>query len=289
MAKLIFISHGGGDSSKAAVVAGMLTQARIGVCFDRQELRLGDSFLDFMERGLSAADYCLLLWSRNAAGTPWVRLEWEAALYRSIQQQRSFLVVARLEEIPPPALLGPRLRVDLFPDLQPGLGQVIASWQGDREAESETKRPVAGFPIAESGSRGPQTIYITSEQFGVTVPMDADLKEPAGVYLDRLIVDFNLPRVLDYENRIGVRFSYRLMNGTRPLDRGIPLAAQRVKDKRVLWLETTMTPYSQSAPAQGTLGSAVFRGASQTAEMERVESLARRDYLNMIARSGLGA
>jgi hypothetical protein len=35
MAKLVFISHAGGDSSKAAIVAGMLTQAKIEVCFDR--------------------------------------------------------------------------------------------------------------------------------------------------------------------------------------------------------------------------------------------------------------
>jgi hypothetical protein len=289
MAKLVFISHAGGDSSKAAIVAGMLTQARIEVCFDRQVLCLGDSFLEFMERGLSTADYCLLLWSRNAVGTPWVQVEWEAALHRSIQEKRSFLVVGRLEDIPPPALLGPRLRVDLFPDWQPALGQIIATWRADREAELQTQRPVASFPIPGSGRRGPQTIYITSEQFGITVPLDADLKEPAGVYLDRIIADFKLPRVLDYENRMGVRFTYRLMNGSQPLARGIPLGAQKVKDKRVLWLETTMTPYSQRTPEHGDLRPAVFRDGRPRDEMVRVETRARQEYLNKIVQNGLGA
>jgi hypothetical protein len=291
MAKLIFISHAGGDSSKAAIVAGMLAQAKIGVCFDRQELCLGDSFLEFMERDLSAADYCLLLWSSNAAGTPWVRVEWEAALYRSIQEKRGFLVVGRLEDVPAPVLLGPRLRIDLFPDWQPALGQIIAIWGADREAELQTERPVASARIPNVGNPGPQTIYITSEQFGITVPLDANLDEPAGVYLDRIISGFKLPRVLDYEGRMGVRFNYRLLSGSQPLDRGIPLTAQKVKDKSVLWLETTMTPYSQSAAVHGSLGTAVFRGArsrTQENEMAQVEAVARQEYLNAIVRNGLG-
>ena len=82
MAKVVFISHAGADSPKATIVAGLLTQAEIDVRFDRQELSLGDSFLAFMESALSNADYCLLLWSCNAASTPWLRVEWEAALYR---------------------------------------------------------------------------------------------------------------------------------------------------------------------------------------------------------------
>jgi hypothetical protein len=89
-------------------------------------------------------------------------------------------------------------------DWQPALGQIIATWVADREAELQTRRPVASSRIPNFGNRGPQTIYVTSEQFGITVPLDADLEEPAGVYLDRIITGFKLPRVLDYEGRMGV-------------------------------------------------------------------------------------
>jgi hypothetical protein len=41
---------------------------------------------------------------------------------------------------------------------------------------------VASSRIPNFGSRGPQTIYITSEEFGITVPLDAELEEPAGVF-----------------------------------------------------------------------------------------------------------
>jgi hypothetical protein len=292
MAKTVFISHAGADSSKAVVVAGLLGQAEIDVRFDRQELRLGDSFLTFMESALLSADYCLLLWSRNAASTPWVRVEWEAALYRSIQQKQSFLVVGRLEDAPVPALLGPRLRVDLFPEWQPGAGQIVETWRADREAETQTRRPVASAASTNFVAHGPATIYITSDEFSITVPLDANLEEPAGMSLDRIITGFKLPRVLDYEGRMGVRFGYRLMNGDRPLDRGIPLAAQGVKDKGVLWLETTMTPYSHSEAAYGTPKPVVFRGGrSRIEEKEKahIEALARQEYLAAIRRNGLGS
>src|ERR1700681_1093949 len=139
MSQIVFISHAGADSAKAAAVAELLNRAGIEVRFDRQELRLGDSFLSFMESALSTADYCLLLWSKFAAGTPWVQLEWEAALYRSVQQKRSFLVLALLEEAPVPVLLGPRLRINLFPDLQTGVADIVIAWRADRAAEKETQ------------------------------------------------------------------------------------------------------------------------------------------------------
>ena len=64
-------------------------------------------------------------------------------------------------------------------------------------------------------------------------------------------------------------------------------SAQNVKDKGVLRLETTMTPYSHSEAMRGTLGPAVFRGERSRAEAkerERVEALARQEYLTAIMR-----
>jgi hypothetical protein len=288
----VFISHAGPDSAKASAVADLLGKASMQVRFDREELRLGDTFLRFMESALSASDYCLLLWSQNAARTPWVQLEWEAALYRSVQERRSFLLLARLDEAPVPALLGPRLRVELFPDLQPGVAQIIATWRDDRAAESETRRPVASAPVPRLPEQGAATVYVTSELFGITVPLDVDLGAPEGVYLDRLLAAFTLPRTLDYEGRVGVRFVYRLMSGEQPLNRSVSLAGQGVEDKSVLWLESTITPYAHSEAVQGALGRAVFRGPRTREEEDlhaRALAFARQEYLTAILRSGLGS
>ena len=87
MTPTVFISHAGGDTPCASEVADSMRGAGIAVRFDRAEATLGDSFLSFMEDSLHASDYCLLLWSRRAASTPWVQMEWESALYRSVAEK----------------------------------------------------------------------------------------------------------------------------------------------------------------------------------------------------------
>ena len=301
MARVIFLSHAGEDSAQAALVAAGLQSAGIDVRFDRRELRLGDSFLAFMESGLSTSDYCLLLWSARAAKTPWVRLEWEAALYRSIQEKQSFLVAGLLEDVPLPALLAPRLRVDLFPDIQHGLAPIITTWQTDRAVESQTRRQVASAALREPTSTLTDTIYVTSELFGITVPLKVSLDEPAGLCLDRIVDGFRLPKVFDHEGRVGVRFGYQLRHDDTTLNRAGSLASQQVGDKAVLWLETSMTPYSQSNPIAGSLHPTAFRGLDLSSAVEggattsrdhglekaKVEELARAALTRAVTRSRL--
>lgn len=294
MAHVVFISHSGADSSKAANVAGQLKDAGISVRLDRQELALGDSFLSFMESALSDSDYCLLLWSLSASTTRWVTLEWEAALYRSVSENRSFLIAGRLEDVPLPALLGPRLRVDLFPDWQPGMGQLIGTWQSDRAAEQKTQRPVAGGATALSEEPDEtSTIYLTSELFAITVPLKVDLDAPAGLYLDRVIRSFDLPIELGYKGRSGVRYSYRLMHDEFALNRNVSLASQGIQNKSILWLETTITPYSQSGPLRGSLNYGVYRSSEDLPDRREDDPttlvrIAQRELLRAIVESGLG-
>ena len=125
-------------------------------------------------------------------------MEWESALYRSVQEKRAFLVTGRLEEAALPPLLAPRLRVDLFPELQPGVDQIVETWRADRSAESATQRPVAGSPIAQPEGGETSTVYVTSDAFGITVPVPVDLNAPAGLLLDRVVARAALPRRWEY-------------------------------------------------------------------------------------------
>lgn len=290
MAKQVFVSHAGADSTQAAAVADLLTGSGIEVRFDRKELCLGDSFLSFMDSALADSDYCLLLWSRNAAGTPWVRMEWESALYRSVEEKRAFLVSGRLEDAGLPPLLAPRLRVDLFPELQPGVGQIVETWRADRSAESATQRPVASSPIGRTEDAEPNTVYVTSEAFGITVPVRLDLNAPAGLLLDRILARASLPKVWQYEGRIGVRFTYTLMNGQQGLERAQSLAAQNVADRSVVWLKTRMAQFSEVEPMEGSTLDVTMRDAevSQPGKPDPMVR-AREKYMAAIHEAGLGA
>ncbi len=285
----MFISHAGPDSARAAAVAEVLTSSGIDVRLDRKELCLGDSFLSFMNSALTDSDYCLLLWSQNAAGTPWVQMEWESALYRSVTEKRAFLVAGRLEDNPLPALLAARLRVDLFPELQPGIGQIVDTWRADRNAEQATQRPVASSPIAQQDDTEPNTVYVTSEAFAITVPVRVDLNAPAGMLLDRIVARAALPQVWQWEGKIGVRFTYTLMNDEKPLDRRKSLAVQDVADRSVLWLKTRMSQFSDAAPIQGSVLDVTLR-YSVAFQPQNFSSLerARERYLAAIRGAGLG-
>jgi hypothetical protein len=290
LARQVFVSHAGADSARAAGVADILTGCGIDVRLDRRELCLGDSFLSFMNSALADSDYCLLLWSQNAAKTPWVQMEWESALYRSVEEKRAFLVTGRLEDAALPPLLAPRLRVDLFPELQPGIGQIVTTWLADRDAESVTQRAVAASPIADPHDAEPNTVYVTSEAFGITVPVRVDLNAPAGLLLDRIVARAALPKVWQHDGKIGVRFSYTLMNGDQALDRAKSLATQNVADRSVLWLKTRMSSFSDASPLQGSGLDVTFR-APTVSSPDNPDAMvrAREMYLAAIRQARLGA
>ncbi|MEJ7739260.1 MAG: toll/interleukin-1 receptor domain-containing protein [Chitinophagaceae bacterium] len=248
MGKTVFVSHAGSESDKAREIAGRLQQVDISVRFDRKELELGDSFLSFMEDALLNADYCLLLWSKAASRQKWVQVEWEAALYRSIQESRSFIIVGRLEPFPVPSLLGPRLMVELFPEHDPGFQQLIHLWQDDRNAEAVSSKPVASSEAFGQIESGNETVYITSDLFGITVPVKLDLHEPIVVIINRIVHHLKLPKDISYNNLIGLRLEYNLVHEDKILDKNLCLADQQVRANQVIWLETKATQYAQATP-----------------------------------------
>jgi len=217
-------------------------------------------------------------------------MEWESALYRSVEEKRAFLVTGRLEDAILPPLLAPRLRVDLFPELQPGLGEIIKTWLADRDAETATQRAVAASPIADPKDHEPDTVYVTSEAFGITVPMRVDLNAPSGLLLDRIVTRAALPKVWQHDDRIGVRFTYTLMTSAEALDRAKSLIAQNVTDRSILWLKTRMSYFSDAAPIQGSLVAVTFRGPT-FGPVENPDAMfrAREKYLAAICQARLEA
>jgi TIR domain len=278
----VFVSHGGADSEKALAVARELESRGLQVDVDRDQLRTGDTFLKFMETALSACDYCLLLWSEAAARGKWVEVEWQAALYRTIEESRRFLLVGRLEAYTLPALLAPRLYTDLFPEIFPGLDSILSLWKSDDDAEKTSNRPVANGTKDLPADANGATVYLTSDLFGITQPLRLDLGVPAGIHLDQILKSLELPRELDHKGVMGVRYEYRLVRDNTSLTRAATLAAQGVEPGTVLWLEVEMKPYAKGAAVAGALTGATFRGGNDA------ERYARDALLDAISAAGMG-
>jgi hypothetical protein len=129
---------------------------------------------------------------------------------------------------------------------------------------------------------------VTSDAFGVTVPLRADLNAPAGVLLDRVVKRAGFPKIWHYDGRIGVRFDYELMNGDQPLERGRLLSAQNVADRAILWLKTRMSPFSEAAALEGTMTSTTFRAETSGPFVEKYLSGAHEAYLRAVHAAQLG-
>jgi hypothetical protein len=268
-------------------VALTLEQAGIGVMLDRQVNRPGDNFLHFMEKALTECDYCLLLWSKAAAEREWVQLEWEVALYRTIKEARRFLIAARLEIHPLPTLLAPRLFVEFFPTLHPGIDVFIAMCLEDRAAAASSGRPVGQATVEVNEDQGGETIYVTSELFQLTMPLKVSMDAPSGVYVDRLVSDLMLPRQHDHQGIIGVRYEYKLVYQNHPLARELSLKSQGIRANSILWIEVDMKPFASRPPVGGALTTVTFRGESDEDEAEAHRE-ARRALMTALSRAGLG-
>lgn len=105
--------------------------------------------------------------------------------------------------------------------------------------------------------------------------------------MDDVIKRFRLPLTLNHEGRIGVRFSYRLILDGIPLERTIELKSQGVRDRSILWLETTMTPFSINQLDEGQLASAVFRANLEHPEFRVIRELAYQQFSERLMKAKL--
>jgi hypothetical protein len=239
-----------------------------------------------MEDALSTSDYCLLVWSTAAAGRDWVREEWQAALHRSVEEARAFLVVGRLDRQPMPALLKPRLYVELHPEIEPGLSTLVQMWRDDRSVETESERPVASARDLSPKPENGVPVYLTSEILGITCVLHADLDLPAAVFLSEVQREMDLPQSIDYKGRVGMRFRYHLLHDDRRLDLARSLTEQDVRPKSLLWLETTIQPFAATDSTTTSLSGGTFRGAEIDADDRRA---AASYLLSHVEQRGLGA
>jgi hypothetical protein len=265
-ARSVFISHAGSNRAEAGRVRDLLQSSRVDVRLDMSEVQPGVSFVAFMESALSQSDYCLLLWSRAAGDSQWVRVEWEAALHRAVSDAPGFLLVCRLENHDVPVLLRPRLFVDLFPQIEPGVERVLGLLKDDAAAGERTSRPVAKpraeLTEEEDGAR----IYVTSKLFGRTFPMRVPLGLPVVAVIDRIVQGLDLPREMPGGHGVGLRFEYGLATDKGTLTDAKSLGDQGVGENGVLWLETTVGPFSGAQPVRASEGRVTYRSAARAAD-----------------------
>jgi hypothetical protein len=265
-----FISHAGSDRAAAEAVSRGLARANINVSLDATSVRPGTDFIAFMESALGTADYCCLLWSRAANESKWVRLEWTAALHRAVSESSTFLIVGRLEDLPVPTLLRPRLKVDLYPDIEPGIRDIVSMMTDDSGVAESTGHPVVKPHVPVDDDTCGDVVYITSKLFGKTFPMRIRLDTPALAAAERVVMMLGLPREAPGQHGVGLRFDYGLATQAGTLMGISSLAEQGVGAHSVLWLETSVAPFSSIEPVRRAPAGVTYRSGPSAGFGENV-------------------
>ncbi len=101
----VFISYNQADRAVAREIAMFLVAENINVWFDEWKISPGDSIIEEIQEGLSNCSVFIVVWSKNAAKSKWVRKELETALIKGITTSRLKIVPIRLDNEPLPPFL----------------------------------------------------------------------------------------------------------------------------------------------------------------------------------------
>lgn len=102
---LVFIIHNKADKDVAREIALFLVAENINVWFDEWEISAGDSIIEQISTGLHGCTHFIILWSKNALKSNWVRKELQSILSKAIQSGSPRILPIILDETPLPELI----------------------------------------------------------------------------------------------------------------------------------------------------------------------------------------
>lgn len=126
----VFLSHSSKDKRLAARIARDLESYSIGVWFDDQEMKVGDSITGRVQQGLHEADFVVVLLTRNSLESGWVEKEWQSKIGHEAAQRSVKVLPVKGDDCEVPLLLQDRLCVELKRDYHDGIKKLVKSIYG---------------------------------------------------------------------------------------------------------------------------------------------------------------
>ncbi len=102
---VVFISHNKQDKSFAREIGLFLVAENISVWFDEWEIGIGDSITEKVNKGLEACTHLIILWSKSASESEWVRKEVFSTIATALLNKTPKIIPVRLDDTPLPTLL----------------------------------------------------------------------------------------------------------------------------------------------------------------------------------------
>ena len=108
----VFLSHSTKDKDFVLELDAGIKGANIETWVCEVDILNGDDFVEQIEKGLTECDLTLLIWSPEAAHSPWTGKEWRSVLGREIEESRTRLGFLLLRDADVPELLRTKHRID---------------------------------------------------------------------------------------------------------------------------------------------------------------------------------
>ena len=123
----VFLSHRTADLVLARQLADDLRTAGHTVWLDDDEVGVGDSIVEEIEKGIGGATYLVLCLSSFGVTAPWTAREWMSTLARQLNGVNVKILPVRLTGHEVPAVLADLRHADLVADWGTGLAELTAA------------------------------------------------------------------------------------------------------------------------------------------------------------------
>jgi tetratricopeptide (TPR) repeat protein len=123
--KTVFISYSSFDRTFAEKLSADLRDMGIGVWFDQWEIKVGDSLVEKIAKGIEENDFLAVVLSPASLESNWVNKELRTALYREIEQKSVFVLPILLSNCDLPLFLKEKKYADFRENYEAGLKQIL--------------------------------------------------------------------------------------------------------------------------------------------------------------------
>ncbi len=139
----LFISYSSEDKGFAEQLATNLRNLGIGIWLDKWEIKVGDSIIEKIEKGIKDNDFLGIVLSPSSVKSRWVRKELSAALIKELKSKSIVILPILLRDCEIPALISDKRYADFRQDYQIGLRElvdVLSSEQVDKQSVSRLEK-----------------------------------------------------------------------------------------------------------------------------------------------------
>jgi len=109
----VFISHSWSDKPLARKIGQTLRRFGVRVWLDEAEIKLGDSLIEKIRKGIDTVEFVIALLSKRAVESEWVKRELEVAMSQEIEGKRVKVLPILAEPCSLPGFLKGKLYADM--------------------------------------------------------------------------------------------------------------------------------------------------------------------------------